>query len=78
MKAIPFARFHALMAMAAAFMQQGMTRTFALERAGAGAYRSRGKGIGKTTHHYTGTVAQAKRASIKAKSREKHRRACRG
>jgi hypothetical protein len=35
-------------------------------------------GLGGYLKHPAGTVAQAKRAALKAKNRAKHRRACRG
>lgn len=76
MRSVPFSRFNTLMSVMVSLMggPVGLSRDLAL--AHAGGYHSRGKGHGKVTYASSGTVAQAKRAAVKAKNRAKHRRAC--
>lgn len=72
----PFARALAMMAMISAAMRMdGAAKHTAMMNIGQ--YQSRGKGIGKVTYARSGTVAQQKRSSTKAKNRAKHKAACR-
>ncbi len=73
----PFARARAMMAAVVAIRAQfqlGVLRDIALS--GMAAYESRGKG-GKRAHRPTG-IAGVRRAALKARNRQRNRRAHRG
>lgn len=69
-----FSRFHRIMAtIAAAMSATSLGRADAL--ASAGGYQSRGKGRGNVTYARSGTTAQDKRASVKARNVQRNKAA---
>lgn len=75
---VPFSRFRALMAVAAAFMGMHPGTSIGAAIAAHGGYVSRGKGQGKSNCSPAGANGAFKRASAKKRNVIKHRQTSRG